>query len=84
MCGTTATGALSWWGDNDSGQLGDGTLKGTGPTEPIPSGCVDGAAGSSNTCGRTTTGLMCFGSNRGLERGSPRSNTLVAGPVDGF
>ncbi|MBK8006207.1 MAG: hypothetical protein IPK12_20490 [Gemmatimonadetes bacterium] len=66
FCGLTAQGVAWCWGDNASGQLGDGTR--VTPALPV---AVQTAArftalagGGAHTCGVTTTGgVLCWGSN---------------------
>src|SRR5437867_1680401 len=88
-CGLTAAGATYCWGDNTSGQLGDGTT-----TERLTPALVAGgvsfatvSAGGIHTCGVTAAGAAyCWGGNNGgqlgdgttTERSSP---VLVAGGV---
>jgi alpha-tubulin suppressor-like RCC1 family protein len=64
-CAIAADGTLSCWGNNASGQIGDGTLA----VRPLPT-AVPGlsdvsmvATGLSHTCAVTGTGLYCWGSN---------------------
>lgn len=67
-CGLTSTGAAYCWGENDYGQLGDGSVLpgGRGRTTPV---AVTGglsfkaiSAGSGYTCGITITGsAYCWG-----------------------
>jgi alpha-tubulin suppressor-like RCC1 family protein len=64
-CAIRDDGALLCWGNNASGQLGDGTL--TVRTQPV---VVPGlqnvamvATGLSHTCAAATGGLFCWGSN---------------------
>jgi alpha-tubulin suppressor-like RCC1 family protein len=66
-CGVAIGGDAYCWGDNESGQLGDGTT--TDRPTPVPvSGGLDFAvvsAGSHHTCGVTTGGsAYCWGWNR--------------------
>ncbi len=66
-CGVTTTGELKCWGNNEYGQLGDGTA--TDQSTPVdviglPDGVVSVAAGGWHTCGVTTLGgVKCWGSN---------------------
>lgn len=83
-CGLTAEGSAWCWGDNFSGQLGNGeTARATSPV------AVSGglhfsaiAGGGSFTCGVTAAALFCWGGNDagqlGLGDTSPR---LVPTPV---
>lgn len=86
-CGLTPAGAAYCWGDNDDGQLGDGTR--TQRTTPTP--VVGGltfkslAVGTVHTCGVATNGTAyCWGfsSNGALGDGSSgqRSTPAVAAP----
>src|SRR5436309_3546390 len=67
-CGLTAAGATYCWGDNTSGQLGDGTT-----TERLTPALVAGgvsfatvSAGGIHTCGVTAAGAAyCWGGNNG-------------------
>jgi alpha-tubulin suppressor-like RCC1 family protein len=65
-CVRRATGAVSCWGNNDQGQLGDDTLVGR-PTPVAVVGLTDAAevaAGGEQTCARRATGaVVCWGSN---------------------
>jgi alpha-tubulin suppressor-like RCC1 family protein len=73
-CGLTSDGVAYCWGDNDWGQLGDGT--GTTSIEPVP---VTGAArfttiaaGGYNTCALTVEGTAhCWGDNSRGQLGVP-------------
>src|SRR5678815_2633035 len=62
------------WGDNASGQIGDGTTtdRGTPVTIPPPGGMTWAqiAAGDNHTCARTNTGrIYCWGRNLAGELG---------------
>ncbi len=89
-CGITATGAGYCWGDDDGGQLGNGTNT-YGPNSlpvPVAGGLVFASieAGRSYSCGVTVAGDgYCWGWNGGgvlgdgTVGGSQATPTLVAG-----
>jgi alpha-tubulin suppressor-like RCC1 family protein len=73
-CALTPDGGVVCWGDNASGQLGNGTM--TNPWTPTPvsglgSGVAAVAAGESHTCALTAGGgVVCWGAQRlGSTRG---------------
>jgi alpha-tubulin suppressor-like RCC1 family protein len=72
-CAVKTTGTLWCWGDNDSGQLGDGTT--TDSLVPVQestdaSDWASVSAGAFHTCAVKTTGtLWCWGSNFSGELG---------------
>ncbi len=81
-CGVTTDGTAYCWGDNTSGQLGDGTTEGR-RTTPVP---VAGGlrftmitTGDSHTCGATSLGVAyCWGSN---SRGQLGDGSVIGRPV---
>jgi hypothetical protein len=90
-CAITMSGGVKCWGDNEFGQLGNGTA--TGPTTCSPaspacsktpvdvtglgSGIRAVAAGSRHTCALTTTGgVKCWGDDRYSQLG----NGTTGGP----
>ncbi len=82
-CALTSNGALYCWGDNASGQLGDGTD--TAHASPVQVGSatdwLDVAAGEDHTCGRRGTGtLYCWGEN-GFRQLGDGSSTSRLTPV---
>lgn len=65
-CAVTAGGAVKCWGDNSSGQLGDGSLsERTTPTSvsSIANGATTVSAGIAQTCAVVSGGARCWGSN---------------------
>ncbi len=85
-CGLTTAGGLKCWGDNSTGQLGDGTA--TGTTAPVDvaglsSGMSTLSAGREHTCAVTTAGgIKCWGSNRLGQLADPTAAPFRATPVD--
>jgi len=63
-CAITSVGILKCWGDNSSGQLGNGNLTSTSTPTMIGSGYAKIANGQFYTCGITTAGILkCWGEN---------------------
>jgi alpha-tubulin suppressor-like RCC1 family protein len=84
-CALSPTGTVTCWGDNDFGQLGDGTttdrLTPT-PVTGLPTGIRAIAAGDNQTCALTPTGTVkCWGSNLNGQLGDG-TNTNRSTPVD--
>lgn len=71
-CGVTGGGKAYCWGENEVGDIGDGTL-----LDPLTPSAVAGGrtfsrldAGFRHTCGPTTAGILyCWGSNRAGQLG---------------
>ena len=65
-CALGTQGAIQCWGDNDHGQLGDGTLE-PRPTPSAVRGAGDAreiAVGENHACARLLSGtVMCWGAN---------------------
>jgi alpha-tubulin suppressor-like RCC1 family protein len=66
-CARKSDGSVWCWGDNDHGQLGDGTRHFERRKEPVRvvgiTGVLELGAGDAHTCARTATGVFCWGSN---------------------
>ncbi len=84
-CGVTTNGGAKCWGDNSSGQLGDGAL--VDQDEPVDvvgltSGVAQVAAGDVHTCALLTNGgAKCWGGNASGQLGDG-SQTQRLTPVD--
>ncbi|MBU1537291.1 lamin tail domain-containing protein [Myxococcota bacterium] len=63
-CGIRMDDTLWCWGDNTSGQLGDGTTTSHSSPVQVPGAWSSVDAGGSHTCGINTDGtLLCWGDN---------------------
>ena len=84
-CALTSAGGVKCWGDNTSGQLGDGTttMRLTPVTvSGLPSGVTAVATASDHTCALTATGgVECWGSNVYGELGDGTTTNKLT-PVD--
>jgi alpha-tubulin suppressor-like RCC1 family protein len=82
-CGVTPSGAAYCWGNNNSGQLGNGTMVNSATPVPV-SGALNFAmisAGGNHTCGLTSGGVAyCWGDNTFGQLGNA-STTNNAVPV---
>jgi hypothetical protein len=75
-CALTASGAVSCWGDNENGQLGDGTTvmrASAVPVSSLGSGVRAIATGEESSCALTTQGgVKCWGILSGDGTVTPR------------
>ncbi|HEX7123827.1 MAG TPA: protein kinase [Gemmatimonadaceae bacterium] len=82
-CRLRADGRAECWGNNDAGQLGDGSFDGHAVAAPIAGSFrfTQLAAGFSHTCGVTTDGgILCWGSNGAGQLGDG-TTAVRAAPV---
>jgi alpha-tubulin suppressor-like RCC1 family protein len=88
-CALRASGAVTCWGDNAKGQLGDGTLVG-GTTTVAVNGLTDAvaiSAGANHSCALRTGGaVVCWGNNERGQLGSGilESKTTTTQAVSGL
>jgi alpha-tubulin suppressor-like RCC1 family protein len=84
-CSVRGAGDLRCWGENDSGQLGDGSR--VTRSSPVR---VDGlagltllevVAGESHTCARTATELRCWGRNVDGQAGVDAADGVISAPT---
>ena len=88
-CGRRITGRLYCWGNNFSGQVGNGVVGVNQPTAlQLAGGATDWhsvSAGGTHSCARTTTGrLFCWGADNDGQLGDDGTNTDQPTPVEVF
>jgi alpha-tubulin suppressor-like RCC1 family protein len=84
-CALTTAGGVQCWGDNSSGELGDGTTIGSdGPVsvKGLSTGVTAVAAGDFGSCALTTAGAVkCWGDDSFGELGNGKTGTENDKPV---
>jgi len=88
-CALLATGAVTCWGDNNVGQLGDNTTNDRHTPTPVtglPSDVTAITAGTEHTCALLATGAVtCWGNNASGQLGdNTTANQLTPTPVTGL
>jgi alpha-tubulin suppressor-like RCC1 family protein len=80
-CARSTGGAVLCWGDNESGQLGDGTLTSRstpGQVSGMASGIAAISMGGDHSCALTTTGAVrCWGKNADGQLGDGTKSTRL-------
>jgi alpha-tubulin suppressor-like RCC1 family protein len=84
-CGVTTVGTAYCWGDNSSGQLGDGTTANSTTPVAVAGGLTFAAvsASASHTCGLTTSGAAYCWGRGGLLGDSLGTGSSTPVPVAG-
>jgi alpha-tubulin suppressor-like RCC1 family protein len=85
-CGVIAGGAAYCWGENEKGQVGDGTTRDRLAPKAVMGGLafLSLDAGFRHTCGRASTGTVyCWGANGAGQLGN-NSNSLSTVPAKVF
>jgi alpha-tubulin suppressor-like RCC1 family protein len=84
-CAITASGGVSCWGENSSGQVGNGSTKTASTAQAstsLSSGITSVAAGSTHACAITSSGqAWCWGNDYYAQLGDGNSKTNQTSPV---